>query len=161
MEGSGYLIEDNRVEGSIGRGIGAHGSNNRVLRNRVSRNGWPEAIAASGDVIDNTIDGTNALLVNSVSYAIQVQDAPGAQVSGNVVRGVNITDGFSSHSIRVLDSPGSTVAGNHLVSSVSGEGTAVFVNDSTGGPGSFCVDNTAAGFDTALFGCTGSGNASH
>src|SRR5207342_2989370 len=63
LQGSGSLVEDNRLDGNLYVGIQVLGDNNRVQRNRVYDTGGvpgvniSKGISAFGDVIDNTLVG--------------------------------------------------------------------------------------------------------
>ncbi len=161
--GAGHLVEDNLIDGNLLFGIDVDADSNCVVRrNRVFDTGgsthplttgaaW--GIRATGDIIDNIVDGVFSAGTTSFLKGIEVQRG-NVLVSGNRVSVRNpqhaddggyaygITDSFSYV----------TIAGNHVTSYKSGEsmGYGIVGRSATE---SFCKNNTVAGFANAIVDC--------
>jgi parallel beta-helix repeat protein len=159
--GAGHLIEDNRLDNNLNRGITVYGENNRVQRNRVYDTGGlpgsPDsfAIVVYGDVIDNTVAGVFATNATSDTYGITAY-ANGSEVRGNRVRGLVVTGGGTAIGIYSVDA-GVTLADNRVSAATVTSGAGIYGS----GSNTFCVGNTVVNFSTAYAGCGASdGNLS-
>ena len=94
--GGSHLVEDNRLEGNILRGISINGDGSVVRRNQVLDTGPGTSSSygiltfASVDLFDNSVTGVEAP-ADAWAYGIQMADAYGSRASGNVVRQMSTT----------------------------------------------------------------------
>jgi hypothetical protein len=153
--GGGFLVEDNRIEGSTMKGIEIHGGGSTVRRNLVSDTGGstvPEVAFGVGihveegvDVIDNTVTSvTPGIAGGGVAGILSVQN-PGATIVGNRVTrlapsGVGVAFGIDEQS------NGAIVAGNHL----TGPGLATGYGVNCSALGTTATRNVVRGFPTAV-----------
>jgi hypothetical protein len=157
LGGAGHLVEDNRLDNNLVTGIGVYGDHNLVQHNRVFDTGGlsPDviqedinAIIASADIIDNTIDG----VASDPAMALGVTGiwALGADglVKGNRVGGL-LDNGAQAYGIYVSGS-NQSIVDNHVTAAV-----AATVGTGFGGPGidsAICTSNTSMKFATTGFG---------
>jgi parallel beta-helix repeat protein len=163
--GSGFQVEDNRVDNNLWKGIGVFGEASRVVRNLVVDTGGGTgissaiAIHASADVIGNSVYnvfGNNAL-TNTSATGIEIYTGRGHVVRDNNISGlINSGSGIST-GIRVENATATVVDHNNMsrTGALGGQGVRI---DGTNG---FCNNNTIYNFATPLTGCTASsGNQS-
>ncbi|MDN5780722.1 MAG: right-handed parallel beta-helix repeat-containing protein [Luteimonas sp.] len=152
---AGHLVEDNRLDNNLSRGIIVTGDNNRVRRNAIYDTGGSATsgsygIYAYADVIDNTVEGVFATATNGSSYGIMVLDT-GHVALNNQVRGVVPNGTGSAYGIHVGfgSNHRKTIDGNQVIS----DATTAITGTGIRGDSSFCRNNTVAGFTTAASGC--------
>lgn len=164
--GAGHLIEDNRLDNNLYRGIDVVGSNNRILRNVVYDTGGGTSLApsvygirASGSITGNTVSGLFATTSdNAQLFGISAHGAD-TWVRGNLVSSFSLMPNVPARGIELMNSY-QRVSGNHVISGedVSGANPTAGIFTSGANP-AFCLDNTVAGFNTNIDGdCTGYGN---
>ena len=158
LDGSGHLVEENRLDANTFAGIVVSGEGNRIVGNRVMDTGGNPVLAvaygihASGDVVDNAVDFVAPEGENATPYGIVATEA-GAEVSGNRVRGL-IAKGTGKPTGLQASGVAQVVAGNR-VSGTPGNGTGILAS----GASSFCKDNVVFGFATGYSSCdTATGN---
>lgn len=141
FQGSGHLIEGNLVTNSRGTGISVwNTSNSEVRRNRVMDVvGWhinARGIAASANVIDNTVSGVKATPdMSGVTFVDGIYPAGiGNQVRGNRVRGLSATTAVGINP----SSSGMVISDNHVV----GPGEVGIASGT-------CAGNTVTGFNSS------------
>jgi hypothetical protein len=163
LQGSGSLVEDNRLDGNLYVGINVYGDNNRVQRNRVyDTGGYPgntlsTGILAFADVIDNTVAGVFSTAVDSNATGIDVR-LEGAEIRGNQVRETLVNGGGSAIGIHAF-AGGQTVRNNSVSLSASTNGYGIYGNGATD---TFCIGNTAHKFSNTIINCQDvGGNASN
>ena len=151
--GAGHLVEDNRLDNNLVRGIEVTGDNNRVRRNAVyDTGGQPGSVLSIGiitsaDVIDNTVAGVFADAANSSTFGIYMS-ASGSEARGNQVRGLAATGTGGATGIRA-NASGITLADNRVSqgAGANAKGLYGFAADT------FCTGNTVIGFATAYDNC--------
>jgi hypothetical protein len=154
--GGGHLVEDNRLDNNLMKGIVVEGDNNRVQRNRVyDTGGFPlvatgtaYGIDAAADVIDNTVAGTFGTGPAGYSRGIWV-DAPGAEIRNNLVRGMTASGTGTAGALQ-SNARGITIANNRAYADPATNASFGIIG---GGLETFCVGNTATGFATNYTGC--------
>lgn len=152
--GSGHLIEDNRIDNSLTVGIVAHGSNNLVQRNRIYDTGGRPGdgvftgIIATGDVIDNTVAGVFADEADGTVVGINFRGV-GSVARNNRVRGFGNEHAFG---IRVGD-PGTTIDGNQVAAPAGTNGMGLFGKDTM----TACSNNVVTGFGQPMVTCIDAG----
>jgi parallel beta-helix repeat protein len=166
--GSGHLVEDNRFDSNRYTGIDITGDSRTLIqRNRVFNTGgttdgadYVSGINASGDIVDNVIDGVFSDGGSSLIFGIF---GYGARISGNRVGGLKFSGvGVTATGIRAADGADHVVAGNHVTAaqaSIHGVGIRGG-SDHT----SLCAGNTVANFEAAFADCefvANTVNASH
>jgi parallel beta-helix repeat protein len=162
LEGSGHLVEDNRLDNNTSYGIVVGGDGSIVRRNRILDTGASTVglvaagISAGGsvDIIDNTVAGVAALREGQGdNFGIWTAGNLSGTVTGNRIRGIAVEASgwaiYSSGAGRVVlannDLLGGTQAGDGGISCADAQGTA--------------IGNAVAGFTTSIAGCTiGAGN---
>jgi len=165
IEGAGmaprsFLAEDNVfVNNRTAISIQSPGA--LLRRNRIFDSGVVAVVVyGAAQVEENLIDGV--VSAGTTATGIQLNDASGTWVRGNVVRNVHMADGIESgtavgiRSITQSGSPGATVRieDNVLV----GNESAGQVAFSCTVPGTRYADNVVAGFETTTVGCTDAGD---
>ena len=150
--GGGHLVEDNRIDQSTAIGLYVFGGGNLIQRNRILDTGGNEmgganAIIASADIRDNTIDGLWALGADGIDAY-----GDGSEVRGNRLRNFSssVNRGIalfgqqqSAVDNRILGVAGGTALGEAITAMSTGT--------------SFCRDNLIAGFETGLHNCGDNG----
>lgn len=165
--GAGHLVEDNRFDNNLSRGISVRQvSNSVVQRNRVydtggrpgSTRSW--GIQASGDVIDNVVAGVFADGANADPIAILVERPSMAR--NNRVRGVQVSGTGVATGIKVTRA-GSMVDGNHVIGGTTANipGAAIAGSGSPVTPDIVCSNNVTAGFYNSIHACINAGGNSH
>ena len=161
--GAGHLIEDNRLDNNLETGIFVNGDNNLVQRNRVyDTGGRPNksasyGIFANADVIDNTVAGLFATLIDTYPQAITLF-GDGTEARGNRVRGLVVGGGGYAVGINV-NSSGVTVRNNSVALKTATNGEGIFGASATD---TFCTGNTVAKFNSPFVACQDAGgNASN
>jgi hypothetical protein len=163
LEGSGHVVEDNRLDHNTSVGIRVFGDGSIVRRNRVLDTGGSTVgtiaagISTSGsvDVVDNTIANVAALRPpgQGNNYGIRTAGNLGGSIAGNRIRGIVVeasgwaiwNDGAGRVVVTGNDLLGGAQAGDGGIRCASAEGTA--------------TANVVAGFSTGITGCTvGAGN---
>ena len=154
FEGSGHLVEDNRLDNNLYVGIRVTGEGNLVQRNRVfDTGGYPapesqheiHGIHVNADVIDNVVDGVFG--TNAYSIAVGIEgDGPGTVIHGNRVRGVVVPENSFRYAVGI-DGPGDTgrIEGNHVHGGGSGWGIE---------RGFLCANNSVTNVYTPYAVCT-------
>ena len=154
LQGSGSLVEDNRLDGSLFNGIIVFGDNNRVQRNRIyDTGGAPSSgssfgIVAYADVIDNTVANVFTTAVDSGGIGIDVRLA-GAEIRGNQVREVLVVGAGQALGIHAF-AGGITVRNNSLSLSGATSGTGILGNGATD---TFCIGNTVHKYSSPIASC--------
>jgi hypothetical protein len=152
LNGSGHLVEDNRLDNNLGTGIMTVGDNHQVRRNRIYDTGgrqggaYAYGINADGDIIDNTVSGVFAAAVNSsVQGIFTTRDG---LVRGNHVNGLAPAGTGNATGI-YAPGAGVRVDGNHVSAATATPGTGIY------GLGSqtFCTNNTVVNFAVAYLQC--------
>jgi len=164
----GHLVENNRIDQSLTRGIYVEGDNNLVRGNRVfDTGGAPNSTASwgmggSADFIGNTVSGGfAAAAATQYVYGI-VMTAPGT-VRDNIVRGLAKADGVTGAAtgIHVGVATGVVIRDNH-VSAIEPDfngGYGIWGSDATR---STCAGNIVTGYNGTIGGCLDAGgNASN
>ena len=157
LDGSGHLVEDNRLDANTYGGIIVSGDGNRIVGNRViDTGGGPLAVSsgihASGDVVDNAVDAVFATGDNTSPFGIVATEL-GAEISGNRVRGL-VATGTGKAIGQQASGVAQVIAGNR-VAGPAGNGTGILAS----GAASFCKDNVVYGFQTTYSSCdTSAGN---
>ena len=157
LDGSGHLVEDNRLDANTYGGIIVSGDGNRIVGNRViDTGGGPLAVSygihASGDVVDNAVDAVFATGDNTSPFGIVATEL-GAEISGNRVRGLVATG--TGKAIGLQASGVAQVIAGNRVAGPAGNGTGILAS----GAASFCKDNVVYGFQTTYSSCdTSAGN---
>ena len=159
LDGTGHLVEDNRLVGSLQTAVYVSGSDNVVRGNFITDTGglsWGadgQAIHAAADIIDNRIDGVTGAGDGRAAIGI-VATGVCAVVRGNTVRG--LVPGAGGNGIGLIATPaGIRIEDNHLIGT-AGSGNGLV------GPGgdTFCLHNSVRGFTVPAVGCgTSTGNA--
>ena len=162
-DGSGNLVEDNRLDQNLYIAIRILGENNRVRRNAVFDTGGSPAnpftygIVASADVIENTVSGVFAIGADTSPTGILLSGA-GMVASGNHVRGLAVSGTGSAAGINAYNI-GIRVEGNHVSAATTTNGFGIRGNGATD---TFCGGNTIAKFSTPIGTCQDTGgNASN
>ena len=151
--GSGHLVEDNRLDQNLSVGIIVAGDNNLVQRNRVyDTGGYPGGnfsygIHASANVIDNTVAGVFAAATDTFPRGISIFGA-GNEARDNRVQGLVVAGGGVAYGIHALDA-GSRIDGNHIVAAASTYGYGIYGQ----GTNAFCSSNAVINFSTPYLGC--------
>ena len=166
LDGGGHVVEDNRLDSNLRRGIQVFDVDGKsvVRRNLVSDTGGQTGgaiaigIFAVGDVIDNTVAGVHAEAPSTTVYGIQLNGgALGFEIRGNTVRGVvanSDPDGLEGLAVGIdLIGVGHTLAGNRLLDE-SWIVTAVPSIGIDSSSSNFCIDNTISGFEDAMSMCS-------
>jgi hypothetical protein len=157
MQGAG-LVEDNRIEGSLGAGLWI-AATSTIRRNLVTDTGGADRDAAIGihargdsDVLDNTVDTVVAGLADASPpwvEGIAVRTSAGGTVRGNRIRGLSSPGTVRGVNVRADDATtGVLVADNHI----SGLGTGVGI-DCAAYEAAVTRDNVIHGMSTAIADC--------
>jgi hypothetical protein len=163
--GSGHLVEDNRFDHSLWKGIGVFGEASRVLRNLVTDTGGGDgvsvgtAIHASADVIGNNVYNVfgDDALANTAGYGIVIYTGRGRVVRENNIAGLLSTGTGASRGIQVENATATVVARNNISRTGAGTSYGIEIQGTHG----FCNDNTIYNFSVPLTDCTASsGNQS-
>jgi hypothetical protein len=156
----GSLVEDNTVHASRATWSGSSTSisvngNGIIRRNRI-HDALVRAIYAQGSsqVLDNVVDGVHVSPNYDTAVAIELDYVWGAEVRGNVVRGMDALPESSQHvAVRIYGVseglPRNVVADNVLVhdGSMGDVGVACFAGNT------LVSDNILSGFFSATTGC--------
>ena len=163
--GNSMLVEDNRFDNNLWKGIGTFGEANRVLRNQVvdtgGGNGVASAIAihAAADVIGNSIYNVfgDDAIANTSATGIDIYTGRGRLVRENNIGGLLTTGTGVARAIRVENATATVIDRNNMSRTGALAGNGIVVE----GTNAFCNDNTIYNFATPLTGCTASsGNQS-
>jgi hypothetical protein len=159
LGGSGHLVEDNLLQGSLYMGIDIDGDHNVVRRNRVFDTGGNGlgafGIVADADILDNIVDGVSASGSRIVARGIG-SPGSGTRIAGNRVSGLNVENGAAAQGI-VAWGHNQAIVGNRVAAASGSDGI-------DGGGNGLCAGNTVAGFTTPYENChlvDGTYNASH
>ena len=159
--GAGHLVEDNRLDNNLFRGIYVHGDNNRVRRNAVydtgGRSGFSVSygIYAFGHVIDNTVAGVFG--ANASSPWGIVLGGAGSVARDNRVSGLQVSGNGAARGIFVMTAS-TTVDDNQVTAPAGTSGNGI---EGFGPTATACSNNVIAGFSTAIDNCLDNGgNAS-
>jgi len=168
--GGGHLVEANRIDQSLARGIYVEGENNLVRDNRVfDTGGSPSSTASwgmggSADFIGNTVSG-GFVAVASPQYVYGIAPTAAGVVRGNTIRGLSkdaeATGAATGIHVGGVDPSGIVVRGNSITAITAGftGGYGIWGNDDAR---TMCADNMVAGYVGAIGGCyDAGGNASH
>ncbi|HEY0662083.1 MAG TPA: NosD domain-containing protein [Lysobacter sp.] len=154
LEGNAHVVEDNRVDNNLTKGIEVTGTNHLVQRNRVLDTGGKLnnvnsiGIYASADVIENVVAGVFATSPNAVVDGIRAQ-GEGNEVRGNQVRGLVMAGSGTAVGIRG-ESPAMTLADNQVSADTTMNGTAITGHYTWN---TFCIGNTVVNYSTAYTSC--------
>ena len=153
---SGHLVEDLLLDQNRENGVIVQGSGNVIRNNRVVNTGPGDlGTGASGIVVqnasnsvvaDNVVSGTSETFT---AFGIHVQSATLIEVRGNTI--LDTKDASVTLGIDIQNSTDVTVIGNFLLDTAGTGTTGVGTFATTSGIN--CIDNTIAGFATALSGC--------
>jgi parallel beta-helix repeat protein len=150
--GNGTLVEDNLLDQNLAYGIDIEfDPYSLVRRNRVYDTGGAggvevvHGIYASGDVVDNIVDGVSTAGGTGYVTGIEVKGA-GTRISSNRVGGLASTDGGHTYGIRTVYATNLTIDGNRIVAQAPDtDGIGLSTASS-----SFCGGNTVANFVAAI-----------
>jgi parallel beta-helix repeat protein len=159
----GHVVENNRVEQSLTRGIYLEGENNLVRGNRVfDTGGAPNSTASwgmggSADFIGNTVSGGFAAAPSTQYVYGIVLTAPGT-ARDNIVRGLAKTQGVSGAAtgIHVGVATGVVIRENH-VSAVEPGFSGGYGIWGGGTASSTCMGNITTGYTATIGGCLDAG----
>jgi parallel beta-helix repeat protein len=167
-ETGGHMVEDNRVEQSLTRGIYLEGDNNLVRGNRVfDTGGAPNSTASWGmggtaDFIGNTVSGGYAA-APSTQYVYGIVLTGRGTARDNIVRDLTKTQGVSGAAtgIHVGVATGVVIRDNH-VSAVEPGFAGGYGIWGGGVAASTCLGNIVTGYTGSIGGCLDAGgNASN
>lgn len=156
--GGGHVIEGNRLDNNLFRGIDAVGSSNRILRNAVydtggytdGTNGYAYGIYASGSIADNTVSGLFAAGSGNRSLVGIWAKGTDTWVRNNMISGFASVTSGSAVGI-VLRQRYQRASGNHVIAAEDVSGASVSKGISVDGDApNFCLDNTVTGFNTGI-----------
>ncbi len=163
LGGAGHLVADNRLDNNLVFGIVVGGYHNLIEHNRVYDTGgfsggnFGFGIDASGDVIDNIVDGTFGATANNSAYGIEM-DGDGTEARGNRVSGLLATGTGSATGLDVFG-VGVTVRDNSIAVPAASQGNGIAGLSATD---TVCIGNTTLKFATAITQCQdGGGNVSN
>ncbi len=169
LDGSGHLVEDNRLDKNLFAGIRVDGDHNMVRRNRVydtgsDRNVNIVGISASADIVDNIVDGVFSTVDSIATHTIIGIDArgAGAQVERNRVGGLQPYAGDGRAFGIVADESYMTASGNSVAAmalATGGTGIVGQHDNVVTTVVTFCSGNTIANFATAVSDCSSAGGA--
>lgn len=163
LRGAGHLVEGNRLDNNLSKGIYAFGDHSMVRRNRVfDTDGYPGSTASHGihtsaDVIDNTVAGVFVIAPDAnavgISFAGNGSVARNNRVRGLQPSGVREAIGlwaYSSNDITL------TVDRNQVTVPAGTTGWGI-IGDSD--PQTVCTNNVVFGFDPgyAIITCLNAG----
>jgi hypothetical protein len=159
LQGSGHLVEDNRVEQSTAVGISAFGDGGTVRRNRVldtgGRPGASESMGisiggGSASATDNIINGITVTGSGDIGfvYGINLGNGP-MDVARNFISNLVPFGGGTAKGIWGISSSPSNLHDNTILNTVMVAGQGI-----DGGGNSACRGNTTSHFDTAVSNCT-------
>jgi len=162
--GTGHLVEDNRLDNNLERGILVDGGNHLVRRNQVFDTGkssshWVTGIQVDGSAIDNVVSG---VVGRHFVWGIEMFGDGGSLARGNVVRGlVVINDDANDQSTAagIRSSTGNRVSDN-LLHGGAGVTAVRDMGITAGGAGNLattCDGNSIRGFQTGLEDCLDAG----
>ena len=145
--GSGNLVEDNRLDGNLYRGIFVSGADGLARRNTVRNTGGKPgssmsvAIQVMGDAIDNVVDGVYTTHSNSFPIGIMVTGDESVAI-GNTVRGL-VAAGTGSTKYLYVVGAGVTISGNRLLAGdTAAERTGYGVYATS--PRTLCINNSVS-----------------
>ncbi len=154
---SGHLLEDLLLDQNRFTGAQVEGSGNVIRNNRVVNTGPSDGstaaigirlVSASNSVIaDNVVSGTSE---TGTASGIIVTLSALVEVRGNTV--LDARDATTKRGIDIGNSTDVTVIGNRILNA-AGTGTTGIIDEFSSSTGLNCIDNTVAGFTTALSGC--------
>ncbi|QSX78727.1 right-handed parallel beta-helix repeat-containing protein [Agrilutibacter solisilvae] len=160
--GAGHLVEDNRVDNSLGYGIFmlTDFSTSGMIRNNqvYATGGAPDhvtipGISAVADIIDNTVDGVFSATANGAPIGIDAM-GPGTEVRGNRVRGLVSGGSGTAIGLRMM-ADGIVATGNRFISQTPLVGGKAIHGSNYG----VCQDNIASRYQFLMTSCQdGGGN---
>lgn len=163
--GGGHLVEDNRLDQSLARGIYVLGDNNLVRRNRVFDTGGSTGALASwgmggsADFIGNSVSGVfNVNPTTQYVYGIGL-DGHGIVARDNIIRGLVRTagNGGTAGIYSGAKATGTLIRDNHISAVAPGDNNYAIVGGGT--TASVCAGNTVVYFVALMFNCAdGGGN---
>jgi parallel beta-helix repeat protein len=133
-DGSGHLVENNRLDGNTFGGIVVQGDGMQVRGNRVFDTGWgvlPAAAAGitvaggSADVQDNLVYNVTATAGDGGdAYGVLAQGLSFGRISGNAVRGLAPDDagGGEAVGVQLTANLHAAVHDNHVANAAGGTG---------------------------------------
>lgn len=154
--GSGHLIEDMRVEGSLQTGILIAADGTLIRRNVISSIGggsdssaYGIYIAANGvSVTDNVVDG-----IHETYQALGIMSINGSArgiIAGNEVRDIGSTTSSTSRGIWVSGTNRFVIKDNYVVNTTAGALHGIHAD----GASDACIGNVvSASFSSAIYGC--------
>ena len=151
--GSGHLVEDNRLDQNLYIGIYVDGDNNRVRRNAVydtgGHSGYTDSygINVTGDVIDNTVSGVFAATLNTNPHGIAITGS-GSEARDNRVGGLVVAGAGSAYGINASGT-GIRLVGNQIAAAALTPGYGILGN----GVNTACSENAVTYFGTAYYSC--------
>ena len=153
--GGGHRIEDNRLDNNLSHGmyIGGIDGGSVVQRNLVRDTGGAPFVSSSvgiyatGDVIDNVVDGVFNPLGSTKVTGIFVR-GNGSEARGNRVRDLVLEFGSTAIGIQA-DSGGILLRDNHVYARVPTSGYGINSPSVT----ALCTGNAVVNFQTAYYGC--------
>jgi len=151
-DGGGHLVEDNRIDQSLSRGVEIQGAGNLVQRNRVFDTGSGlegVGIAAQADIRDNSVEG----VVGASATGI-LSGGAGTQVRGNRIRNILPTTAGEAYGIWSAD-PYQYIVDNRLMGASGAEafGRGISGVDAN----TVCRDNLISQFVTGIDVCQDAG----
>jgi len=154
--GSGHLIEDMRVEGSLQTGIFIGAAGTIIRRNVISAIGggsdssaYGIYIAANGvSVTDNVVDG-----VHETYQAVGIMMISGSErgiIAGNEVRDFGAVQSLTSRGIWVSGTNRMVIKDNYVVNTTAGALHGIHAD----GASDACIGNVvSASFSNPIYGC--------
>ena len=151
---SGHLLEDLLLDGNRQVGATVEGSGIVIRNNRVVNTGPTDLSTVAFGIF---VTATNTVIANNVvsdtsesgiARGIFVFDSALIEVRGNTI--LDTRDATNKNGIEINSSTDVTVIGNRILNAAGTGTVGVFQTNSTGVN---CIDNTIAGFTTALSGC--------
>lgn len=166
--GGGHLVEGNRIDQNLVRGIFVEGENNLVRDNRVfDTGGAPSAttswgMGGTGDFIGNTVSGGFVAYPNT-QYVYGIVVVGTGTVRDNIIRGLTKTQGVTGAAtgIHVGTADGVVIRDNH-VSAIEAGFTGGYGIWGGGSTQSTCTGNMISEYSGTIGGCLdGGGNVAN
>ncbi len=158
-QGSGHLVEDNRLDNNLSTGIYANDiDNSLVQRNRVfDTGGYPGeddayGIYATADVVDNIVAGVFAASNVATNPAGIRTAGNGTTARGNHIRGLAVAGTGSATGISLLG-VGNVAYGNQIIASNDTPGYGIRGNNNT-----TCNNNIVVNFANNHTSCIAAAN---
>jgi len=153
---SGHLLEDLRLDGNRQVGALVVGTGNIIRNNQVVNTGPTDTGSSAFGllIIDSNDSVVEGNVISSVSetgesIGIHVLSSSLIEVRNNTV--LRTEDATNNRGISLFDATDVTIIGNRVLNPTT---TGLFgISDISGSTGVNCIDNTIAGYTTAISGC--------